>query len=131
MAENIIIEKCWGCEEILVNTPRYCAKYLYVQGGFVCSNHRHLIKDETFICVAGEGFIKVGYQPPRWVRPGDTVRVEQADWHYFGSFDGMTLLEVSTHHDDADVERQQGSRAITWDDRAWWTLRDNSQSKKE
>lgn len=122
MTEETIIEKVWGEESILVNLPDlYCAKYLYVSPGFLCSTHRHHLKHETFICVAGSGFIFVnGHLKP--FREGDRQIIEPGTWHSFGSVDGMTLLEVSTTHDDSDVERSSESRRILPSEQKLWGL---------
>lgn len=105
--------KTWGREEWLVNRELYCAKRLYVTAGFQCSLHRHRIKDETFVVETGSGFIRLGDNYVAEVKPGDVIHVPPLMWHLFGSKLGMQLLEVSTHHDDADVERKQESGAIT------------------
>lgn len=121
MEENTVCEKVWGCEEILETNELYTGKYLYVQPGYRCSRHRHLIKDETFICVAGSGFISVGDA----VKPfseGCKQRILPGTWHFFGSMDGMTLLEISTMHSDADVERSEESRQISPADHELWNL---------
>src|SRR5690348_17695693 len=101
MEENQIVSKVWGEEEILINLPDlYCSKYLYVTPGYVSSTHRHAKKHETFICVAGSGFIQVdGNLKP--FSEGAKQIVPPGTWHCFGSLEGMTLLEVSTEHADS------------------------------
>lgn len=105
------ITKIWGEEEVICNTPLYATKYLYLNPGFVCSEHRHPVKDETFHVVAGDGVISVQGKIQR-VKVGDTVHVPVGQYHYFATKTGMTLLEVSTEHSDADVERLSQSHAL-------------------
>ena len=116
-----MVEKIWGSEEWIVNNDKYCLKYLYVSPGRVCSNHSHRVKQEDFHVVAGSGFIRVGGDL-RWVSVGDTVHVPVGVFHYFGTYDGLTLIEVSTHHSDWDVERRQESRTINDGDTEWFAL---------
>ena len=101
----MVTRKAWGFEKQLVNTELYCCKVLTVTGGKICSLHRHLVKDETFVCLEGSGYIEVEGHLAR-VQPFSELRIPPGTWHRFGSRDGMRLLEVSTHHDDEDVERK-------------------------
>jgi mannose-6-phosphate isomerase-like protein (cupin superfamily) len=121
MDNEDIVKKVWGEEQILVNGPLYCAKYLFVNPGFLCSTHRHGVKDETFICIAGSGFISINGEV-RAFSEGDRQPVSPGTWHYFGSVDGMTLLEVSTTHSDSDVERRSESRRIGSGDTELWEI---------
>jgi mannose-6-phosphate isomerase-like protein (cupin superfamily) len=43
-----IVEKGWGYEEILINSPLYCAKILHINKDKKISWHYHNVKDETF-----------------------------------------------------------------------------------
>jgi mannose-6-phosphate isomerase-like protein (cupin superfamily) len=111
------VSKVFGAEDWYVNNELYCLKRLYITPGFRCSWHRHLVKDETFLVESGQGFIAwetvddlgkpVSNQA--FAYPGITVRIPPGTWHYFGSESGMVLLEVSTHHEDDDVERRDSS----------------------
>ncbi len=114
MAEGRTVEKVWGEEEIICNTPLYCSKWLYVMSGFVCSEHRHRIKDETFHVIAGVGVISVQGRLQR-VKVGDTVHIPVGQYHFFATTTGLTLLEVSTEHRDSDVERLSESHALNPD----------------
>ena len=98
------ISKKWGNEVVLTNTEHYCAKNLLVDPGRICSLHRHVKKHETFIVQEGEGVIEVAGQAFEVV-PMAFVHIAAGTWHRFWSSKGMKLLEVSTHHDDDDVER--------------------------
>jgi mannose-6-phosphate isomerase-like protein (cupin superfamily) len=111
-----VVEKVWGEEEWIVNNDLYCSKLLHIKPGYVCSDHRHPIKDETFYVLAGHGAVRIG-GGVRQVKVGDTIRIEPLTWHCFATAAGMTLLEISTHHEDADVERMTcaPSHELSWD----------------
>ena len=108
-----LVSKLWGLEKWLVNNELYCAKILRVASGFQCSLHRHLVKDETFVVEAGSIYLEVGDQT-KFLTPGDTVRIPPLMWHRFANHEEFPaeILEVSTHHEDADVERKEESRKI-------------------
>lgn len=114
--EGKLVAKVWGEEQYITNTDNYCGKLLHVKPGFVCSDHCHKIKDETFYVLAGHGAIRIngGVRP---ITVGDTLWILPLDWHCFATAGGMTLLEISTHHDDADVERIRcsPSHELSWD----------------
>lgn len=114
MDEGKIVKKEWGEEEWITNTPQYCAKFLYVKPGYVCSIHRHPVKTETFHIISGEGVISVDGQIG-FVTVGQTVHIPQGIYHCFGSLTGMTLLEVSTHHEDDDCMRANSSHRLSWE----------------
>jgi quercetin dioxygenase-like cupin family protein len=113
MEEGKIVKKDWGEEEYITNTLEYCAKFLYVAPGFVCSIHRHLVKTESFHVVSGEGVIGLDGHLHRVVQ-GNTLHIPRNSYHFFASLEGMTLLEVSTHHEDSDVQRANNSHKLAW-----------------
>jgi len=104
--------KVWGAEQWLVQTELYTCKILWLEPDFQCSLHRHLVKDETFRVLSGEVKLEVGDET-RLLRARDSVRVPPGVWHRFSNHRyGVVaqILEVSTHHDEADVERREPSR---------------------
>jgi len=108
------VEKVWGTERWLVNGELYCCKRLHVNRGYQCSFHRHLVKDETFIVEWGHGQAVVGGKLID-LEPGAIVEIPPGTWHKFwcpSDSLGLMMLEVSTHHDDADVERSSESGPI-------------------
>lgn len=109
--QGLIVNKAWGQEEWLICTSLYWAKWLHVQAGYVCSEHRHRFKIESFHVFAGDGVISIQGKVQR-VEQGDTVLVPVGQYHYFATQNGMTLLEVSTEHCDLDVERLSESHAL-------------------
>ena len=112
MDEGLIVPKLWGEEIYITNRIEYCSKWLYLSPGYVCSLHFHPQKTETFHVVAGVGVVVSGPISYR-VQVGDTVHIHRGVRHCFATLTGMTLLEVSTHHEDSDVVRINESHALT------------------
>lgn len=111
--EGMNVEKEWGHELIVTNMPGYCMKMLFVRPGKQCSLHRHLVKSESFIVEQGVGTIEIGEEQYR-AEYGSIAHIPVGTWHRFGNL-GPNLLvmrEISTHHDDADVEREMPSSDI-------------------
>jgi mannose-6-phosphate isomerase-like protein (cupin superfamily) len=114
-----VVEKLWGKEFILVNTNLYCLKFLKVNPGYQCSIHAHKKKDETFVGVSGMLILDF-HNPANKQRSGgvslcagDRYNVAPKTFHSFRSVSETWVMEVSTHHDDADVIRIQESRRLT------------------
>lgn len=112
-----VTKKLWGEERLLINAD-YCAKLLIIEPGFTCSVHRHRTKDETFFVLEGTVGIEAGTDPAflhvEFKGVGDCRRMLPGTYHRFWSSQSerAILLEVSSHHDDADVDRLQESRAL-------------------
>jgi len=99
------VEKVWGWEEVIVNQPLYCLKRLHLKGGFQSSLHYHRIKTETFVLEKGNCFLDLGEERIN-LMPGMAIHIEPGVEHRFGGWlVGATILEIATHHDDADVVR--------------------------
>lgn len=117
-AGYVHIDKVWGTEIILDNNPHYCAKWLVIKPGFACSLHRHHIKRETFHVIEGRVGIEFGSDAATLRMEakdvGDGMHVPPGLFHRFWSMmpERAILLEVSSHHDDADVERLEESHAL-------------------
>ena len=97
-----IIDKKWGYEEVIVNLPEYCGKFLNIKKGGRSSVHYHKNKKETFYCIKGEVMLDVGGHPfvmtePCTINPGTP--------HSFFGITDAVILEISSHHDDSDVYR--------------------------
>jgi mannose-6-phosphate isomerase-like protein (cupin superfamily) len=103
--------KVWGIEETICNEPEYCAKWLYIAAGRKCSLHYHSKKKETFSVQSGEVRLENnGIREDLTV--GDLRIILPGVAHRFSSKNGAVLLEVSTHHDDADVVRIEPSGSL-------------------
>ena len=100
------VDKAWGVETWLVNEAEYCAKYLNLFKGAYCSMHRHLRKKETFIILEGEVVLEHGLEGDMThLKKDEFYTLEPGTWHRFRGVRHSLILEVSTHHDDEDVER--------------------------
>lgn len=118
MEKTIVrIDKEWGYEQIVCNTDLYCAKFLHFHPGKKSSLHYHLKKDETFHVMDGECRIQTSMEIGNHkelpiLRKGDLKHIPPALPHRVFSERGCVILEVSTHHSDADVVRLEPSGSI-------------------
>ena len=78
--------------------------------------HAHTVKDETFIVMNGNVILEHidarGHKHEEVLGYGDTRHIAPGTYHRFSSYAGATILEVSSHHDDADVTRLEASSRI-------------------
>ena len=115
----MIVPKLWGHEDILVNTPLYCLKKLYVQGNDTQSSiHFHKKKHETFYIGCGNLCIEI-YEPIEnatvkavllnklSLSANESITIPALTPHRFYAQDGYScsFLEVSTHDDPEDSYR--------------------------
>src|SRR5690242_7319219 len=101
-----IVHKLWGTEYWEVNTDLYCMKILVVAPGRRCSLHRHLIKDETFLCRVEEVIVEMvdsvsQIGEMRILRRGESIHIPPLTWHRFSNVRSVPAMieEISTHHD--------------------------------
>jgi mannose-6-phosphate isomerase-like protein (cupin superfamily) len=96
-------------------------KELTVQPKRATSLHRHAVKDETFYIVSGVVELEIQTDPGEksdllsvvmW--PGSMQRIAPGQFHRLTNrFEKpCVILECSSHHEDADVERREPSRAL-------------------
>lgn len=106
---NQWVPKGWGGEHVVVNTPEYCGKRLFVLAGRKCSVHRHLCKTETFCLQSGRLWVDIhegNIMTQHHLNPGDVLHIPAGTVHQFWACDGdAVLLEFSTHDDPADSIR--------------------------
>ena len=131
-----IVEKAWGTETWIVNTPLYCGKELRVDAGARSSLHRHHKKDETFYVLEGMLCVLTAHRrltkkqvasytskavPCKSVRltAGMSLRIKPGTWHRFVASRDCSFIEFSTHHSDRDVERATKSIAAPKDGKEW------------
>ena len=117
--DYVHVPKIWGEEIWLTNIPMYCAKFLALKDGYQCSLHRHLVKTETFFVLEGAVNLEVQNGPDQDFRTirleaGENYHLSSGTFHRFSTAQpgGAIILEVSTRHDDYDVERLEDSRAL-------------------
>lgn len=126
------IEKTWGHELWIHNSPMYCGKILVVMPGRRLSYHYHKNKCESFIVIEGRCSLFLGERVPAppgipgWINPHPWLA--RGEWHVFepGSVidiqpyqvhaimaDGdepVRIFEVSTAHSDDDSYRIANER---------------------
>jgi mannose-6-phosphate isomerase-like protein (cupin superfamily) len=104
------VEKKWGYEDWLTNSPGYCTKVLGLKKGLRCSLHSHETKDETFYIVLGRVLIEKELDIIREaiLLPGDAVRIMPRTKHRFSGLEDSLIIEASTHHEDSDSYRVEG-----------------------
>ena len=103
--------KKWGEELWLVNNDKYCGKLLMLKKGAESSYHCHKIKQETFYCLEGAAKLKVEGEDYDLVSSARPKTILPGEFHSFKGYAPTVILEISTHHDDSDVERQTESTA--------------------
>jgi len=106
-----LVNKGWGYEEILINTPLYCAKILHINKDKQLSWHYHNIKDETFYVENGKVLLYSGWDDEilsadiRVLNPGDTFNVPVGLRHRLKGLENSRVFEFSTQHFDEDSIR--------------------------
>lgn len=106
------VKKVWGKELWIVNCNEYCGKLLFLNKGAQSSYHRHLVKKETFYCLRGQVALTIedkDYMLNPFSRP-KTIKPKQ--YHGFWGITNAVILEISTHHNDSDVERLTQSKSV-------------------
>lgn len=105
-------QKSWGWEKWIVNNDLYCGKILYFRQGKHSSMHFHRDKHETMYCLKGRFVIrfidtKTGLSEEVFLLCGDSVVIPPCTVHEIMGLDPdmNELLEVSTHHENADSYR--------------------------
>jgi mannose-6-phosphate isomerase-like protein (cupin superfamily) len=106
-----IIDKGWGYEEVLINSPLYCAKILHINKDKQLSWHYHNIKDETFYVENGSVILYYGWSDDIEkaekvvLRHGDTFNVPSGLRHRLFGLENSRVFEFSTQHFDEDSIR--------------------------
>jgi oxalate decarboxylase/phosphoglucose isomerase-like protein (cupin superfamily) len=104
------VEKVWGTELWIVNTPMYCGKMLMVNQGHHTSMHFHAEKHETMFCCEGSFRIDFidskGDVVSRDLQQADSIVIPQNTPHSIhGTGQFNVLFEFSTQHFDHDSIR--------------------------
>ena len=105
------MKKVWGKEIWLVNEPEYCCKILCLNKGAHSSLHFHSIKKETFLILSGRVKLERGGDVFALFEGNTGVTIEPKQIHRFSGIEDAIILEISTHHDDDDVTRLEGSKS--------------------
>lgn len=107
-----VVEKGWGSELVIVNTPNYCGKILRFNTGAKFSMHFHKNKIETWYVNSGKFLLRWidttnADQHEKELLPGESVTIDQCDPHQLVCIEAGEVFEVSTHHEDSDSYRVQ------------------------
>lgn len=106
-----VIDKGWGYEEVLINSPLYCAKILHMNKDKQLSWHYHNIKDETFYVENGSVELYYGWSDDITsaekiiLNHGDTFSVPPGLRHKLFGIENSRVFEFSTQHFDEDSIR--------------------------
>lgn len=109
--DYIVVQKGWGREVWITNTPKYCGKRMEIQSGKSCSWHYHIKKDEVIL--VEQGRIEMSYSPFDEVKSatviglmaGESFHVSPGVRHRFKALEDSVLYEFSTQHFDSDSIR--------------------------
>lgn len=105
-----IVQKAWGQEEWLANSPLYCLKRLIINPNWQTSLHCHEIKVES-LYVLGPQCIEVGDEFDEFtqIQPNVCFSFQPYQFHQFRNTHptaSCMLLEVSTQHFESDIIRK-------------------------
>ena len=109
--EQCFIDKGWGYEEILINTPKYCAKILHININKKMSWHFHKIKDETFYVENGKVILfysngdDIEKSEKIILTAGMIFNVPTGLRHRLIAMENSRVFEFSTEHFDHDSIR--------------------------
>ncbi|MBM2825648.1 MAG: Cupin 2 conserved barrel domain protein [Dehalococcoidales bacterium] len=102
------IEKPWGFELVLAQTPTYAGKLIFIKGGQRLSLQYHKKKDESLYLYAGEAKIEIEGKDGRLVQTlaqaGYCLRILPLTKHRLEAIEDTVIFEVSTPELE-DVER--------------------------
>ena len=105
------VDKSWGYELWIHNTPAYCGKLLVFNKGSKFSMHYHLLKEETWYISKGEFEYywidtEKAEEHKLVITEGDVIHLKQGQPHQLKVLtDGATVFEVSTEHFETDSYR--------------------------
>ncbi len=105
-----IVEKAWGYELIIDNTPEYCGKVLHFNKGGKFSIHFHGEKNESWYVNRGKLQLILihtinAQKEIIEFNEGDCIRIPHYQPHQLIALEESDVLEVSTRHKDADSYR--------------------------
>lgn len=107
-----VVEKTWGQERWIANSPMYCSKFLDVKYGHGTSIHHHEKKFETMVVISG-GFRIMIENDFVFMYEGDILNISPYQIHKIDALtpelssfsDYAVMLEISTQHFDDDSIR--------------------------
>ena len=113
--DRVFVEKVWGSEDWIENSPLYCGKKMTLKKGYQCSTHSHLVKAETFYVSSGRMLLRYGYGETMEeviMEPGDSFFIPVGMRHQFQGLEDTEFFEFSTQHFDDDCVRFSASGKV-------------------
>jgi quercetin dioxygenase-like cupin family protein len=106
----ITINKGWGSELVIHNSPEYCMKILKFKTEGISSMHFHILKTETWYIQSGNFILrKINTDTADVIctnlGPGDVVINKPGEPHQLICLNEGEIFESSTQHFDADSYR--------------------------
>lgn len=104
------VNKFWGYEEWIANSPLYCGKKLVINPGMHSSLHFHLKKTEHIYVQEGCLSIEILEDKEKNIYrldAGDSILIEPGMMHRLFNYESspLVLFEFSTEHFDEDSYR--------------------------
>lgn len=108
-AASVVVPKKWGIEYHIINSDKFCLKYLVFYKGGKLSLHKHKIKTELFHIISGKFGLCLQHgemessQEKSLVWPGDKILLNPDTYHSLECFEEGIIVEVSTtdHSEDS------------------------------
>jgi len=106
-----VVQRPWGTETFLVETPDYLGKLLYYEAGKAGGLQMHVEKDEAFHLVSGEAWVDsddgTGTLIRQKMTPGMTFHIPNGAPHRFEAVVDCFVFEVSTPHYEDRVRLEE------------------------
>jgi mannose-6-phosphate isomerase-like protein (cupin superfamily) len=107
------VQKPWGSEEWIVNSPKYCGKLLRIDKDKSTSWHYHKLKDEVMYVHTGKVLIRHGFNEDinhisnteLTLNSGESFHILPGRIHKITALEDTELFEFSTEHFDSDSYR--------------------------
>lgn len=104
------VEKGWGHELWIHNSPEYCGKLLVFKAGKKFSMHFHKIKQESWYVSKGQFQytwvdMSTGTLHTDYLKEGDALTIMPYHPHQLEALEDGIIFEVSTQHFDEDSYR--------------------------
>ncbi|MEM2560691.1 MAG: cupin domain-containing protein [Candidatus Bathyarchaeia archaeon] len=98
MASLKLINKPWGCEEILYENGDLVVLRMFIRRGEETSLHMHPNRDEYFIILRGKGILMYGKRKVP-LKEGKMIHIKKGQVHQWkaDANEDLEIIEVTTH----------------------------------
>ena len=104
----------WGHWEVLKEEPGRKIKLLTVKPGQSLSKQRHFKRTEQWLCIEGNGILKMYGDTKFALEPGESSFIDIEEWHQLvnESEEDLIILEVQEGEEctEEDIEREDYKR---------------------